>query len=121
MLNISLGNGSSASGFCCVSVGDGAATRGAFQVKMTETLSVPTDATVQNLDDTIAALKDLCLTYQAMVSQNHAPAEFGVRSKAAIDVAVDALERRKTQVAEDTVTSTSVGVLAADVPANSMV
>ena len=91
MLNVAIGNGALANGFCCVSVGDGSITRGAFQVRMTEKLSIPSEITVQNLDNTVAALQDLCLTYQAMVEQNHAPAEFAVRAKAAIDVAVDAL------------------------------
>jgi hypothetical protein len=99
MLSISLGNGSAALGLCCVSVGDGAVTRGAFQVKMTETLSFPSEITEKNITDTVSALQDLCLTYQAMVDQNHAPADFGVRSKAAIDVAVDSLNRHKARLA----------------------
>lgn len=107
MLNVAIGNGALANGFCCVSVGDGSITRGAFQVRMTEKLSIPSEVTVQNLDNTVAALQDLCLTYQAMVEQNHAPAEFAVRAKAAIDVAVDALNRKKAQMVAATSTATT--------------
>lgn len=107
MLNVAIGNGALANGFCCVSVGDGSITRGAFQVRMTEKLSIPSEITVQNLDNTVAALQDLCLTYQAMVEQNHAPAEFAVRAKAAIDVAVDALNRKKAQMVAATSTATT--------------
>jgi len=102
MLNISLGNEAVASGFCCVSVGNKAVTRGAFQVRMTETLNIPDTATEKDLNSTILALKDICLTYQAMVEQGHAPEDFGVRSKAAIDVAVDALQRRIQQLTVST-------------------
>ena len=98
MLNVTLGNGSSSSGICCVSIGDGASTRGAFQVNVTPNLSFPTESTVEQFDQLIAALKDVCLTYQALVDQKFAPATFAVRAKAAIDIAIDACSRRRDEL-----------------------
>jgi hypothetical protein len=98
MLNIQIGNGSRAAGFCCVSVGDGALTRGAYKVEIRSAISFPADATVESFDTLVNALQDVNLTYQALVEQKFAPAEFGVRSKAAIDIAIDACGRRRAEL-----------------------
>lgn len=98
MLNIQIGNGSRAAGFCCVSVGDGALTRGAYKVEIRSAITFSPDVTVESLDNLVEALKDVNLTYQALVEQKVAPAEFGVRSKAAIEIAIDASGRRRAEL-----------------------
>lgn len=100
MLNVALGTGASASGFCCLSIGDGAVTRGAYQVVVTQKLTFPDATTIEVLDALNNALADLSLTHQALVEQKFAPPEFGVRSKGAIDIAIDACTRRRQQLVD---------------------
>jgi hypothetical protein len=100
MLNVQLGNGARASGFCCLSVGDGATTRGAFQVEVRSNLSLPSDITQESIDNVIAQLNDVSLTYKSMEEQEHAPKGFGVRSAAAINIAIDTLSRHKVKLQE---------------------
>lgn len=99
MLNIQIGNGSRASGFCCVSIGDGATTRGAYQIEVRSTLTFPENTTVEALDQLMAALQDINLTYKALVEQRFAPEDFGVRSNAAITIAMDYCQRYRAQLA----------------------
>lgn len=98
MLNIQIGNSSRAAGICCVSVGDGAISRGAYQVEIRSKITFPAEATVESFDSLITALQDVNLTYQALVEQKFAPEEFGVRSKAAIEIALDACARRRSEL-----------------------
>jgi hypothetical protein len=100
MLNVQLGNGARASGFCCLSIGDGATTRGAFQVEVRSNLSLPQDITEESVDNVIAQLNDAALTYKSMEEQEHAPKGFGVRSAAAISIAIDTLSRHKVKLQE---------------------
>ena len=95
MLSVQLGNGARSSGICCLAIGDGALARGAFQVEVRSTLSFPSDLTVEGIDHLTSQLQDMVLTYQALEEQKFAPEGFGVRSKAAIDIAVDLFARHR--------------------------
>lgn len=95
MLSVSIGAGSSAKGFCCVSVGDGVNTIGAFQVKVGSSLTVPSDITVENIETLIVQLKDMNEQYQAMTAQKFAPADFGKRAAIAVASAIRGLEQKR--------------------------
>lgn len=99
-MNIQLGNGAVATGFCCISVGDSAVSRGAFQVSITSKLTFPDSVSADALEVLIGQLKDNVLTYQAMVEQKFAPREFFTRAKAAVDIAIDECTREKDRVLE---------------------
>lgn len=116
MLNIQIGNGARGSGFCCVSIGDGASTRGAYQVEVRSTLTFPENTTVQELDQCMAALQDINLTYKALVDQKFAPEDFGVRANAAIEIAMDYCRRHRVKLAAITPTSTVETTASTTVP-----
>lgn len=98
MLCVQLGNGAYARGVCCVAFGDGVVARGAFKVEFRSTVTFPDTATIEDMDTLINALNDLGLTYQALADDGFAPAEFAVRSKAALSVATDACTRHRTKL-----------------------
>lgn len=99
MLCIQLGNGAHARGVCCIAFGDGVVARGAFKVDVRSTVTFPENTSVEDMDTLMAAVTDLNLTYQALVEDGFAPAEFGVRSKAAIDIILDTCTRHRTKLA----------------------
>jgi hypothetical protein len=88
-LNIEIGNGAIARGFCCVAIGDGTEARGMFQVSENrDTITVPKMISAEARDQTIAGLQDMKLTYQSIVKQGQAPEDFGNKACDLIDFIV---------------------------------
>ena len=99
-LCIQLGNGALARGICCIAFGDGTVARGAYQVEISSKLTFPDNVTVEDVDVLVTALQDLALTYQALVDQEFAPKDFGIRSKAALEIAYDTCARHRAKLVE---------------------
>lgn len=99
-----IGTNSSATGFACVSVGDGVVTRGAFQVDVRDNITFPERVTGENgerpfspedIDRIVAALDDIVLTYDAFEAQNFSPPGFASRARSAIDLAKTAMAKHR--------------------------
>jgi hypothetical protein len=108
---ISLGNGTRAAGFACISVGDGADTRGAFQVDVQSKLTLPS-MTRDQAQEIVDSLLDMLSTYEAFERQGFAPAGFAEKAKYAIDFGItvlrnEILDKGKEEASDDTSNDTS--------------
>jgi hypothetical protein len=93
MLNVTVGNNARTHGVCCIAIGDDTTARGAYQVSVGERVSLPNDMTAAFAVATIQEVRELKLTFQAMVDQRVAPATFGTESTRALDILVSAFEK----------------------------
>lgn len=93
MFTISVGTNARTHGICCIAIGDDAFARGAYQVVVKDKLTIPNNLTKATAVATMQELKEMKLTYQAMVEQKVAPADFGPASAKAIDLFTAALEK----------------------------
>jgi hypothetical protein len=83
-LTIQIGKNAVAKGLCCIAFGDDIVARGAFEVEVGPSVTLP----VQTLDPdaiakSIAEVEDLRLTYAAMAKNKRSPPDFGEKAERA--------------------------------------
>jgi hypothetical protein len=93
MFTVAVGTNAYVHGICCLAVGDNTVARGAYQVSIGEKVTIPDNLSKASAIATFNEVKELKLTFQAMVRQKVAPPEFGVESTKALDVLVGTLEK----------------------------
>ncbi len=92
-MNITVGTNARVHGICCIAIGDNSLARGAYQVVVTSPITIPSDITKEQAVATITEIREMKLTYAAMVEQKVAPAAFRDKSAVAIDKLVNVLEQ----------------------------
>lgn len=93
MACIEIGVGSKARGIGCVAVGDYTEARGAFQVNIGESITIPV-ISPDKIKILIDQLTDSILTYNELSKTKYAPELFGRKAEAAIRIVIDILEAR---------------------------
>lgn len=93
MLCISMGIDARTHGICCIAVGDGAVARGAYSVVVLDKVTLPNDLPKDKAVASMLELREMKLTFRAMVDQKVAPPRFADESSAAIDKVWDLLEQ----------------------------
>ena len=77
-----------------MAVGDDLVARGAYQVFIGKTVTLPDSLTNDQIYQYLQALNESNLIYQALVEQKVAPADFAEKASKAIFVACEALKRK---------------------------
>lgn len=93
MFTIAVGTNARTHGICCIAVGDDTFARGAYQVSIGEKVTIPNDLSKSQAVISMQEIKELKLTFQAMVDQKVAPRDFGTESARAIDLLMATLEK----------------------------
>jgi hypothetical protein len=91
-MNIAIGANSKADGLFCIAIGDDAIARGAFQVVITDNLSLPKKMKASDVNKLVDRLKDFRLTIFAIVEQKFAPKEFGPKASSALAKLISIIE-----------------------------
>jgi hypothetical protein len=118
MFSITVGRESQAHGLCCISIGDNSVTRGAFQVNVTDKLSLPEGLTAEKLDIVVQEVENLRETYKAFVAQGFplATPEFLEKANAAIEVLLGAIDVYKKNIETPAVETPLVEAPAVETP-----
>ena len=93
MFTVTVGTNARTHGICCLAIGDNTLARGAYQVSIGEKITIPNELTKSSAVATLTEIKELKLTFNAMVEQKFAPPNFGVEAAKALDLLASTLEK----------------------------